>query len=514
MPLPMLKPVSVEHKPSVKQLGSDLVAVLIDEDQIADGKLTDLRLQKLDQELGGLVSNLVTLGDFTGKWAQLTPTTLKAGTEIAPRFVLVGAGKKTDRSPARARELGLKIGESFADRKIAKVALTGTSRHTAAPEHLCQAALGLSMALYRYPYSSMSAEQKAALETPVSISLVAETVISEGLLAQTQSLINATAFCRYLQDSPPNLATPAIVAGLAREKAEAAGLTVTVRGRSELEKLGFGAMLAVASGSAHDPQFVVIEYKPKQFTKTVAFVGKGLTMDTGGYSLKSPSTHQVGMQYDMSGAAITLSAILPIAEQKLPVRVFAIAALCENMVDAHSYRVNDVVTTYAGKTVEIKNTDAEGRVVLCDALSYTAKELKPDYIFEFSTLTGAIVVALGNYGAGVFSHPDASAGQCVEHAAEKSGERVWTLPVWEEAVNDLKTSSVADLTNIGATAGSAGSSTAAGYLFEFVEQTPFAHIDVAGVAFGSATFGSPRKGGSGYGIQLCLEIARQLSTSP
>jgi leucyl aminopeptidase len=513
MPLPMLKPVSVQYKSSVKQLGSDLIAVIVDEDQIGDGKLVDPTLQKLDQDLGGVVSDLAALGDFTGKWAQLVPTIRKKDSEIAPRVLLVGAGKKTDRSPARAREMGLKIGEFFGDKKIKSVALTGSSRHIAAPEHFCQAAIGLSMALYRYPYSSMSAEQKAALETPVSIGLISESPVSESLVAGTQSVIAATALCRYLQDSPPNIATPSFVAGIAKEKAEAAGLKVTIRGRAELEKLGFGAMLAVASGSAHDPQFVVIEYAPQQYAKTVAFIGKGLTMDTGGYSLKSPSTHQVGMQYDMSGAAITLASVLPIAEQKLPVRVFAIAALCENMVDAHSYRVNDVITTYAGKTVEIKNTDAEGRVVLCDALAYTAQELKPDFIFEFSTLTGAIVVTLGNYGAGVFSHPDVSAGQVVEQAAEVSGERVWSLPVWEEAVNDLKTSSVADLTNIGATAGSAGSSTAAGYLFEFVGQTPFAHIDVAGVAFGSATFGSPRKGGSGYGVQLCVEIARKLSSS-
>jgi leucyl aminopeptidase len=425
--------------------------------------------------------------------------------------MLVGGGKKTDRSAARAREFGIKVGESIAERKIRDAAVGSFSKHLKEPSLLAQSAIGISMGSYKYPAINQTPEGRIEAETPIRVSLVGATKMPPALLAETDSIISATTFCRYLQDSPPNIATPKRVAELSAERAEAMGLKVIIRGRSELEKLGFGAMLAVSSGSAQEPQFVTIEYAPQGAKKTLALVGKGLTMDTGGYSIKAPSTMQVGMQYDMSGAAVVLSSVLAIAEQKVPVRVVAVAALVENMIDAHAYRVNDVIKTYSGKTVEIRNTDAEGRVVLCDALAFTAKELKPDLIVEFSTLTGAMIVSLGNYAAGVFSFPDDKPAKIVEAAAEAAGERVWHLPVYEEAVSDIKSSPVADLTNIGATAGSAGSIVAAAYLFEFVESTPFVHVDIAGVANGNTAIGHPRKTGSGYGVQLAYQIARSLS---
>lgn len=509
MTLPSLKPVHVSAKSSVNQLSSELLVVVADESQIQDKSLAAPELKRLNDELGGVLSEIVELGDFSGKWLQ-TSVTLSKTPEVAKRILLIGAGKKADRTAARAREMGLKVGEFVTEKKLGQVALLPLASSYQLAKIQSQFAIGTSMGVFKYPISSFDATAKAELERPVEISLVSEQEIPAELLAETNSLIHATALCRYLQDSPPNIAYPQAVAQIAKARADQLGLKTTICGRADLEKMGFGAMLAVSRGSAHEPQFVIIEYTPAEYEKTIAFVGKGLTMDAGGYSLK-PSNSQVGMRYDMSGAAITLSAIAPIAEQKLPIRVLAIAALCENMVDAHAYRVNDVLTSYSGKTIEVRNTDAEGRIVLCDALAYTAKELKPDYIFEYSTLTGAIVVALGGYGAGLFSHPDQRAAEVVQKASEESSERVWQMPVWEEVVNDLKTSTVADLTNIQATAGSAGSSTAAAFLFEFVEDIPFAHIDVAGVAFNNSAMGHPRKTGSGYGVQLSYEIARTLS---
>ncbi len=512
MPIPMLKQVQLQYKPSLAQLGTDLLAVFVDEESLESGQIKSPQLAEIDKSLGGLIGDLVKLGDFSGKWMQ-TSLSIVQKSDVAKRLLLIGAGKKTDRSPARAREFGIKVGEYALDRKIRTVALCSASQHTKDLQNLAQAGLGVSLGLYKYPAINQTPESKAEFETPCQTTLVSETKVPQELLNEVASLISSTNFCRYLQDSPPNIATPKRVAELASERAQGLGLKVTVRGRAELEKLGFNAMLAVGSGSAHEPQFVVVEYTPANYKKTVAFVGKGLTMDTGGYSIKTPSTNQVGMQYDMSGAAIVLSSVLTIAEQKLPIRVFALAALVENMVDAHAYRVNDVIQTYSGKTVEIRNTDAEGRVVLCDALSFAAREIKPDCIFEYSTLTGAMIVALGNYGAGIFSFPDDSAAKIVGTASEASGERVWQLPVWEESISDIKTSPVADLTNIGATAGSAGSMVAAAYLFEFVESIPFAHIDIAGVANGNASIGHPRKTGSGYGVQLSYTIAKNLANN-
>ena len=254
---------------------------------------------------------------------------------------------------------------------------------------------------------------------------------------------------------------------------------------------------------------MVLPQNAENFKKTIAFVGKGLTMDTGGYSIKSPSTSQESMKYDMSGSAVTLSAILAIAKLNLPVRVFAIGALCENMIDAHAYRVGDVLTSYSGKTIEVLNTDAEGRIVLSDALYYAAKDLKPDYIVEFSTLTGAMVTTFGHVGAGVFAF-DKELENIIVNAAEITGERAYPLPTWEEVAEDTK-GTISDVTNIGNTRGSAGSMVAAAFLKEFVNDVPFAHIDIAGVSEGNQSIGYVRKNGSGYGVQLVIQIAKKLS---
>ena len=215
------------------------------------------------------------------------------------------------------------------------------------------------------------------------------------------------------------------------------------------------------------------------------------------------------MKYDMSGSAVTLSSILAIAKLQLPVRVFAIGALCENMIDAHAYRVGDVLTSYSGKTIEVLNTDAEGRIVLSDALHYAAKDLKPDYIVEFSTLTGAMITTFGHIGAGVFAF-DKELEKIVMEASDATGERAYPLPIWDEVADDTK-GSISDLANIGNTRGSAGSMVAAAFLNEFVNDIPFVHIDIAGVANDNQSIGYPKKQSAGYGVQLVTEIAKILS---
>lgn len=509
MALPTIKTIKVDHKSQASKLGADLAVVVVSEGDVEAGALKSVDLQKIDAELGGVIAGLVSLKDFEGKWLQ-TSITLGADKGVAKRVLLVGAGKKTDEPQARAREIGLKIAGECPKLKAVKVAVMGSAEFLAKPDLWAQLSLGFRMGVYKYPNPNISLEARAELETPLELTLVSA---ASGLAASLKALepvAHAIDVCRLLQDGPPNVVTPKYVAEHMAQKAQAAGLTVNVYGAQKLREMGLNAMMAVAGGSANEPQFVVVEYKPAQYKKTIAFVGKGLTMDTGGYSIKTPSTHQIGMKYDMSGAAVTLSSILAIAELKLPVHVFAVAALCENMIDAHAYRVGDIIKTYAGKTIEILNTDAEGRVVLCDALAYTAKELKPDCIVEYSTLTGAIIVALGNLAAGLFSFPDETFGKTVQAAAEASGERVWPMPTYDEVGEDIK-GQMADLTNLGATAGAAGSSAGAMFLKEFVENIPFAHVDIAGVANGNMALGYPRKISSGYGVQLSVAIAKALA---
>jgi leucyl aminopeptidase len=509
--LPPVKPVNVTAANAFANQSADVVVVVLDETDLEQGKIKSTELQNIDSQLGGAVSALVALKDFEGKWLS-TAVTLCPVNTVAKRVVLVGGGKKTEEKPARARQLGLKIAEETARFKAGKVTLCGTSTFMSTGELVAQMTLGLRMGSYKYPNSNLSAEARKELETPVEFKFAGLQSNVDAHLKQATIVADSIETCRLLQDAPPNVATPAYVASVMSEKARAAGLSVQVYGGEKLRQMGFGAMMAVAGGSANDAQFVVFEYAPTNAKKSVAFVGKGLTMDTGGYSIKTPSTHQVGMKYDMSGAAVTLNAVVAIAKLQLPIRVFGVAALCENMIDAHAYRVGDVLTTYNGKTIEVLNTDAEGRIVLSDALAYTAKDLKVDTIIEYSTLTGAMISALGHLGAGIFAFNSETLEKTVVNAAQQVGERVWPMPTWEEIGEDVK-GTIADVANIGATAGAAGSSVGAMFLKEFVENKPYCHVDIAGVANGNMAVGFPRKISSGYGVQLSIEIARALSLS-
>lgn len=502
---PKIKPVSVTTKNSADGLAADIVFVVVDETEIKDKKITSQSLSQIDKQLAGQVSALVEGGDFEGKWLQTTTTLLGQNT-VARRVTLVGAGKKTDILPARARGVGLRLAEETAKAKAAHVAVMGSSQLLAKPELLKQVGLGFHKGTYKYPNTNLPDTAKNELETPVKLTLVGD---ASGVTAEIETLAKATAHARLLQDGPPNIVTPKFVADVMTERAKAAGLKTTVMGAQKLKEIGFNAMMAVGGGSANEPQFVIFEYAPANAKKTVAFVGKGLTMDTGGYSLKPPES-QVGMKYDMSGSAIVLNSVIAIAELKLPIRVFGVAALCENMVDAHAYRVNDVITSYSGKTIEILNTDAEGRVVLSDALAYTAKDLKPDYIFEYSTLTGAVVIGLGQVGAGVFTFGDATLESTIKTASENTGERMWILPAWEETSEGVK-GTITDLINVGKPPRSAGSIVGAVFLKEFTGDVPYAHIDIAGVANDCIAVGYPKTISSGYGVQLSVEIARTLA---
>ncbi len=508
MTLPVIKSVQFREIPSLAKLNTRLLVVVADETDFEQNQIKSSELTSIDLELGGAVNDLVNLGDVEGKWLQ-TATTLMARKTIAQRLLVVGTGKKNDQQPARARQIGILIAEESQKLKANQVAVIGTSPLCNDSSLREQMAIGFQAGVFKYPNPNLSPETKTQLEIPAELTFVKPPSSGSFSLERVQATTRATDLCRLLQDGPANVVTPQYVSEHVAERARALGLNVQICGAEKLREMGFHAMLAVAGGSRHEPQFVVLEYKPATYKKTLALVGKGLTYDSGGYSMKAP-TSQLNMKYDMSGAAVSLSAALAIAELKLPIRVFGIAGLCENMVDANAYRVNDIVTTYSGKTIEILNTDAEGRVVLADVLSYTAKNLKPDAIVEFSTLTGAMVVSLGHYGAGVFSFPDASLGKSLEAASEQSGEKIWLMPTWEE-INDEIKGKMADINNIGATAGNAGSIAAAMFLKEFTEDIPYAHVDIAGVSNDNMAIGYTRKTGSGYGVQLSIELARAMA---
>lgn len=505
--LPSVKSVVVSHATQISKENSSLIVVFIDETHISKTQIHDTFLKDLDATLGGIINTLVSLGDFEGKWLQTSVSACPVPT-VSKRVLLIGTGKKTDFLPARARALGLLAASTAVKLKADTILLVGKSTLLSTKELWLQARIGFGNGVYKYPNSNMKPETKTDLAKPLHVTFVNEFSDCGEHFKSFGAVSESIQLCRLLQDGPPNIVTPKYVSGVFEEKANALGLSITIMGAEKLKQLGFGAMLAVASGSAQEPQFVVLEYKPKQYSKTLAFVGKGLTMDTGGYSLKTPSTYQEGMKYDMSGAAVALSSVTAIAQLGLNIHVYGVAALCENMVDSNAYRVNDILTSYSGKTIEVIDTDAEGRLVLSDALYYTANDLKPDYIVEYSTLTGAIIIALGHLAAGVFA-TDKKLESVVQNASDVTGERVHAFPIWEELSEDIQ-GTITDLVNVCPGKRWAGSMIAAAFLKEFTKDVPYAHIDIAGVADGNRAIGYNQKGGTAYGVQLSVEIAKSL----
>ena len=308
---------------------------------------------------------------------------------------------------------------------------------------------------------------------------------------------------RDLQNIPANVATPTFLAERAEEIAAGSdALSTETLGRAELEAKGMGGILAVSQGGPEEPKLIVLRYRGGGSGPTLALVGKGVTFDTGGISLK-PGAGMQEMKMDMSGAAAVLEAVAAIAELQLPVELIALVPTTENMPSGTAIKPGDVITQYGGKTVEVNNTDAEGRLILADALAY-AVELGAERIVDLATLTGAVTIALGSTYAAVIANDDALADEVIA-AGERSGELTWRLPLHPE-YKELMKGKVADLSNL-ASQRKAGTITAASFLEEFVGETPWAHVDIAGTAWdtGREYVG---KGANGIGVRLLVELAR------
>jgi leucyl aminopeptidase len=319
------------------------------------------------------------------------------------------------------------------------------------------------------------------------------------ILAECQNL------ARDLSNQPGNALPPDALAREAQRVAKQVGLRARVLGVPELRKLGMGGLLAVGAGSANPPRLIVLEYRPKRARAardTLCVVGKGITFDSGGISIK-PSAGMEEMKHDMSGAAAVVGALRACALLSVPHHVVGVIGAAENMPSGTAYRPGDIVTTASGKTIEVLNTDAEGRVVLADALHYARTEFEPRAIIDLATLTGACVVALGRWASGLFGNNEALAER-VRRAGEATGERAWPMPLWDghrEAVR----SDVADVKNTGA-GREAGSSTAAAFLAAFVGDTPWVHLDIAGTGWTTRNGPGQPKGATGVGVRLLLEL--------
>jgi leucyl aminopeptidase len=335
-------------------------------------------------------------------------------------------------------------------------------------------------------------------------------VIGNGKVAEGLEVARIAAeaenFARELQDLPANVVTPSYLAGRAEAIAEEhASVTCEVMGRKEIADKEMGGLVAVSQGTAEEPRLIVLRYQAGGDGDTLGLVGKGVTFDTGGISIK-PSGQMHEMKMDMSGAAAVLEAVSAIAKLELPVNVLAVIPSTENMPSGTAVKPGDIITQLNGKTVEVNNTDAEGRLILADALAYSV-ELGADRIVDLATLTGAVIVALGSTYAGLISNDDELAA-AVEGAAERTGELVWRLPLHPE-YKELTKGTAADLTNASSKR-KASTIYAGSFLEEFVDGRPWAHLDIAGTAWdvGREYVG---KGPTGYGVRLLVELARSFA---
>jgi leucyl aminopeptidase len=416
------------------------------------------------------------------------------------RVLLVGTG---DRSPTDLR----KAGAALARRAKGSAALAVDLRE-AAPDDAGLRALVEGVTLASYSFTRKGEPQERALQR---VTLVLPGAAARGsTLEAALAVVGATAAARDLVNTPPDEKSPDWLARAAKDLLR--GLDVRVRDEKDLAAGGFGGILGVGQGSSRPPRLIEATYDGGG-SRHVVLVGKGITFDSGGLSLK-PNDGMVVMKNDMGGGAAVLGTLRAVADLGLPLKVTALVAAAENLPSGTAQRPGDVLRQYGGRTVEVLNTDAEGRLVLADALAYADAELAPDVLVDVATLTGAMLVALGKRHAGFFASDDALAAQ-LEAAAQASGEPAWRLPLVEDYRHALE-SPVADLRNIGRPQLKlqGGSITAALFLREFTGGRPWAHLDIAGPVTSGGEEDERTKGGTGYGVRLLTAWLEELATQP
>ena len=468
---------------------------------------------RLDEATGGAMREVLRLGDFKGK-ANETAILYSHGRVGCRRVLLVGLGKKNKIEPAVLRQAA-----GTAARSANKLGASrlGLAMHDVVKAKIDIKAAGQLLAegavvgCYKYTdYLSDTNGNKKAVAMRVSIvepNAAAALKLNRGrktgtILGQGQNLARAVA------NKPGNEINPLSLGREAQKTARQCGLKCKVFNDRQLAEMGMNAILAVGSGSANKPRLIMLEHKGRATRgkagtgPDVVVVGKAITFDSGGISIK-PSAKMEDMKFDKSGGCAVLGIMAAAARLKLPLHIVGLIPAAENLPSQTSYRPGDIIRTYNGKTVEVQNTDAEGRLILSDALAYAAK-MKPKAIIDMATLTGACVVALGEHNAGLFGNNDALKKK-IEKAADVSGESVWAMPSGSEYLEQMK-SKIADLKNIGDRKG--GSCTAAAFLSEFVGDVPWAHIDIAAVADTDTEKSWRGIGATGFGVRLVVEFMR------
>lgn len=493
---------------SVKALKADILSVRADLLAVGffQGEKPASRKQQLDQKLKGVIRSALQLKDFTGK-AGSTALFYSDGAIGSRRVLLVGLGEKKKASLDGLRKAASAAASAAVDLKAPSFALwmqDGAFEKDASMEELGQVlAEGIYFGTYRYD-EYMSDDKSDKRPDRIKAVVIDSSQTGASKLAKgvrTGSIFGkAQSYARTLANRPANVITPAAIAAEAKKLARgSASLRCTVLDEKQLADRKMGGILAVGKGSVNKPRLIILKYTPSGKTSfrtaPLALVGKAITFDSGGISLK-PGEGMQDMKFDKSGGIAVLGAMQVIAALKPKRTIYGLIPSAENMPGGRSYRPGDIVTTYSGKTVEIQNTDAEGRMLLCDAIAY-ADKLGCSPIVDMATLTGACVVAIGTKRAGLMGNDEKLIG-ALQEASRQTGERVWHLPCDEEFVEAMK-SRIADLKNTGGKWG--GACTAAAYLSQFAGKAKWAHVDIAGVGvWGAEEKDAP--GSIGFGVRL------------
>ncbi|MBA2245437.1 MAG: leucyl aminopeptidase [Gemmatimonadetes bacterium] len=464
-------------------------------------------IAKIDERLGGQISRLRRRGDFRGKEGEVLPLYPAEGTLPAERLVLVGLGKREELDLERLRRAaGTAVKQA---QKLRVQRLSSIMHHAELVEERitpgdAARAVTEGVILGAYSFDELKTKQEdqpPPLEEFIVLEKVEEKArqIEEGVRIG-DAIARAQNLARTLGNLPGNVATPTYLADTARRIAGERGMQVTVLGRDAMREEGLHAHLAVSQGSDQEPQFIILEHRGgAKGEKPLVLIGKGLTFDAGGISIK-PAERMEEMKFDMCGGAAVLAAMQAIGELGVKANVIGVVPASENLISGAAVKPGDIIGSHLGKSIEVINTDAEGRLLLADALSYV-RRFEPAAVLDAATLTGAIVIALGNQATGLMSN-DEGLTEELRRIGDRVGERVWPMPMYKEYKEQLKTE-YADIKNTGGRA--ASSITAGWFLREFVGDFPWAHLDIAGTAWGDGKLAYQTKGATGTPVRLFVE---------
>jgi leucyl aminopeptidase len=468
---------------------------------VGPGKKLGAVAKDVDKASGGAISRALEVSSFEGKAKQQLEIVAPANVPFS-RILLVGIGEKL--SEREQADLGGRV--------LAQLNRSGETKATVMvdfggrdmPGVSAQLGFGALLRSYRFTkYRSKEKEENGKPKMTALTVAVKGAAAARRAFAPLEMVAEGVTFTRDLVSEPPNELYPATFAKEVRQLTKL-GVKVEVLGEKQMEKLGMKALLGVGQGSARESQLVVMQWNgAAQSKQPIAFIGKGVTFDTGGISLK-PAAGMGDMKWDMGGAGAVSGLMKALAGRKAKANVVGLLGLVENMPDGNAQRPGDIVTAMSGKTIEILNTDAEGRLVLADVLWYCQKRFKPSFMVDLATLTGAIITSLGHEYAGLFTNDDGLCKNLIA-AGETTGEKLWRMPL-ADAYDKMIDSDIADVKNIGGR--DAGSITAAQFLQRFTNEVPWAHLDIAGMAWSSKDADTVPKGGTGYGVRLLDRLVR------